>query len=138
MLTGPHSETGNACHYVLPGINSPKPVDFFRILRLAYRKSPLPDSANGFAMPPAAADVDLPVIYPFTYETFTPELVRVGGAAGTASQGAGVGGPAAAGSRPASMKERLETMNETFSKVIAFLQNSGHCFFLKIFIHDHW
>lgn len=115
MLSGPHSETGNSCHYVLPGINSPKPVDFFRILRLAYRKSPAPD-ANGCA----AADVDFPVIYPFTYETFTPELVRVGAGSG---QGQGVGGPA--GSRPGSQKERLETMNETFSKVIAFLQNSG-------------
>ena len=110
-MSGPHSETGNSCHYVLPGINSPKPVDFFRILRLAYRKSPVPD-ANGCA----ATDVDLPVIYPFTYETFTPELVRVG--AGAAQS---VGG----GSRPGSQKERLETMNETFSKVIAFLQNSG-------------
>lgn len=123
LLTGPHSETGNACHYVLPGVNSPKPVDFFRILRLAYRKSPLPD-ANGFAQ---AADVDFPVIYPFTYETFTPELVRVG--TGATSQGAGVGGPAA--NRPPAQKERLETMNETFSKVIAFLQNSGSYFFLR-------
>ena len=115
VWSGPHSETGNSCHYVLPGIDSPKPVDFFRILRLAYRKSPAQD-ANGFA----AADVDFPVIYPFTYETFTPELVRVG--AGSA-QGVGVSGPV--GSRPGSQKERLETMNETFSKVIAFLQNSG-------------
>jgi len=115
--TGPHSETGNACHYVNPGINSPKPVDFFRILRLAYRKSPVADSNGGCR---AAPDVDLPVIYPFTYETFTPELVRVG----AQGAGGGVGGPAA-GSRPGSQKERLETMNETFSKVIAFLQNSG-------------
>jgi len=115
IRSGPHSETGNACHYVLPGINSPNPVDYFRILRLAYRKSPVQD-ANGCAGP----DVDFPVIYPFTYETFTPELVRVGAGA---TQGVGVGGPA--GSRPGSQKERLETMNETFSKVIAFLQNSG-------------
>jgi len=99
---------------VVPGLNSPKPVDFFRILRLAYRKSPLQDANGGCASLPA--DVDLPVIYPFTYETFTPELVRVGA---QGAQGAGVGG------RGASLKERLETMNETFSKVIAFLQNSG-------------
>jgi len=115
--TGPHSETGNACHYVVPGINSPKPVDFFRILRLAYRKSPVQDvNGVGTAAPPP--DVDLAVIYPFTYETFTPELVRVGAQGG----GQGVGG------RAGSLKERLETMNETFSKVIAFLQNSGRGF----------
>jgi len=46
--------------------------------------------------------------------------VRVG--TGSA-QGASVGGPAS--SRLGNQKERLETMNETFSKVIAFLQNSG-------------
>ena len=118
LVIGPHSETGNACHYVVLGINSPKPVDFFRILRLAYRKSPSPD-ANGIAA--AAADVELPVIYPFTYETFTPELVRVGAGGGGAQGAGGCGG----GRCAPSLKERLETMNETFSKVIAFLQNSG-------------
>lgn len=115
-LSDPHSETGNACYYVVPGLNSASPVDFFRILRIAYRQPTLPDTSAR-----AATDLDLPVIYPFTYETFTPELVRVGfNTAGSTSGGKLVPPPG-----PGSAKERLETMNETFSKVMAFLQNSG-------------
>jgi hypothetical protein len=110
ILSGPHSETGNACHYVVPGLNSANPVDFFRIMRVSYRQLPQDSSATN--------DLDIPVIYPFTYETFTPELVRVGSGGKQPSSG--------------SQKERLETMNETFSKVIAFLQNSGQCFCLNI------
>lgn len=107
--TEPHAETGNVCHYVAPGINSNNPVDFFRILRVTYRKPPATDGSKTTPLPDLQ---DLPVIYPFTYETFTPELVRVG----SGKQATGTVG---------SLKERLETMNETFSKVIAFLQNSG-------------
>ena len=93
-VEGPHSETGSACFYSHPGVNRPLPVDYFRILRVAYLK-PMGDLL-----------VDLPVFYPLTFETFTPEVVR--------SKEFGN-----------SQKERLEKMNETFSKVITFLQTSG-------------
>ena len=89
----PHSETGKSCRYIIPGINNPEPIDFFRILRIAF----LQTDADQLA--------EAPIIYPFTYETFTPEIVRQ--------------------RETGSQKERLEKMNETFSKVIAFLRNSG-------------
>jgi len=89
---GSHLETGSSCFYRMPGVNSPSPVDFFRILRVVYVKVHGDHAAH------------LSVIYPFTYETFTPELVRTG---------------------ESSQKERMEKMNETFSKVIAYLRNSG-------------
>ena len=91
---GPHSETGSACYYSQPGVNRPLPVDFFRILRVAYLR-PIGDLL-----------VDLPVIYPFNYETFTPELIKM--------KDLGI-----------THKERPEKMRETFAKVTAFLQNSG-------------
>ena len=89
---------GSDCHYVMPGINNPEPVDFFRILRVSFVK------------PHGDLLVDLPIIYPFTYETFTPELVRQKDSVASTS---------------GSQRERLEKMKETFSKVIAFLRNSG-------------
>ena len=93
-VAGPHSETGSACYYSLPGINRPLPVDFFRILRISYLK-PVGDLL-----------VELPVIHPVNYETFTPALVK--------SKEIG-----------ASQKERIERMKETFTKVTAFLQTLG-------------
>jgi hypothetical protein len=111
--SGPHSETGNACHYVVPGLNSANPVDFFRIMRVTYRQLPQDTTAPN--------DLDIPVIYPFTYETFTPELVRVSSSGKQSSSG--------------SQKERLESMNETFSKVIAFLQNSGNDYYINYTIN---
>ena len=61
-------------------------------------------SASGLAgSPPFAA---------FTYETFTPELVaRYSGTAELVQR--------------VDVVDRIETMNETFAKVMAFLQNSG-------------
>lgn len=90
-----HMATGSACFYETPGINSPNAVDFFRILRIVY----VIRSSSG------QLDLDVqPTVCPINYETFTPELVRL---------------------KESSPKERLEKMNETFSKVIAFLRNSG-------------
>jgi len=66
----------------------------FRILRIAYSK------------PIGQLLVSLPVIFPITYQTFSPQHVRV--------RELGV-----------SFKERLEKMTETFDKVVAFLQTSG-------------
>ena len=91
---GPHSETGRACFYSQPGANRPLPVDFFRILRVVYLK-PIGDLL-----------VDLPVIGPLYYETFTPELVKCK-------------------ELTTSQRERVEKMKETFNKVTAFLQTSG-------------
>ena len=85
---------GSECFYTMPGINNMQSVEFFRILRVAYIR-PVGDIL-----------ADPPVVYPFTYETFTPELVRQKETGG-------------------SQRERLEKMKETFSKVIAFLRNSG-------------
>jgi len=50
----------------------------------------------------------------FTYETFTPELVRGRSAV-----------PSIAAGGVLDLSDKVETMNETFSKVIAFLQHSG-------------
>lgn len=49
----------------------------------------------------------------FTYETFTPELVAPRYSAAVTDM------------RVVDVVDRVETMNETFAKVIAFLQNSG-------------
>jgi len=95
LVVDSHKDTGSACFYKIPGINSPTAVDFFRILRMVYLK-PGPGDPNLGDLANS--------IYPFTYETFTPELVRL---------------------KETSPKERLEKMNETFSKVIAYLRNSG-------------
>jgi len=101
---------GSACFYSMPGINNIEPIEFFRILRVAFIKHE------------GDLTVDIPIIYPFTYETFTPELVRQKDAAVGTSQ-----------------SERLEKMRETFSKVVAFLRNSGrHHFGTKsvLFMYD--
>lgn len=102
---GPHDEIGKCCRYSMPGINNPVPVEFFRILRVVYLKAAASYSSSE---PPQEKD-DCPTPLPsapFAYETFTPELVR--------EKEAGVG-----------QVERLERMRETFSKVIAFLSNTG-------------
>lgn len=95
---GPLSSMGSTCFYSMPGINSPEPTEFFRILRVVHIRILGYDRT-----------VDLPILFPFTYETFTPELVRISQKDQSAS----------------SQRERLEKMKETFSKVIAFLRNSG-------------
>ena len=109
MFTSDESvETGSCCFYTQPGTNGSRPgtngsrpgtngsrpVDMFRILRVVYSK------------PIGQLLVSLPVIQPVTYQTFTPQHVRV--------KELGV-----------SFKERLEKMKETFDKVTAFLQTTG-------------
>jgi len=100
---GPHSETGSACFYSQPGANRPVPVDFFRILRVVYLK-PIGDLL-----------VDLPVVGPLSYETFTPELVRCK-------------------ELTASQRDRIEKMKETFAKVTAFLQASSTHLLLLVLV----
>jgi len=94
-------ETGSCCHYNQPGTNAARPVDMFRILRLAYSK------------PIGQLLVSLPVIHPVTYQTFSPQHVRV--------RELGV-----------SFRERFEKMKETFDKVVAFLQTTGPTYFLFV------
>jgi len=70
----------------------------------AHRRRGSAASASGLVgSPPFAA---------FTYETFTPELVARYSATADLVQRVDV-------------LDRIETMNETFAKVMAFLQNSG-------------
>ncbi|ESO08939.1 hypothetical protein HELRODRAFT_168860 [Helobdella robusta] len=95
------SETGSNCFYTMPGLNATEPVDFFRILRIAYVTSP--PTATDSNTEQALQQQQHPAIYPFNYETFTPEIIR----------------------EKDSEEDRLETMAETFSKVIAFLRNTG-------------
>lgn len=116
----------------MPGINNFEPVEFFRILRI-YILKVLPnkhskpvlavleehDEASETLKPELKQDNGgdetqhlFPVCYPFIYETFTPELIRE-------RDGCDV----MALSR--TQLERPEEMRETFSKVMAFLRNSG-------------
>ena len=45
-IVGPHSETGSACFYTMPGVHNEHPMEFFRILRVAYAK-PTSESVTG-------------------------------------------------------------------------------------------
>lgn len=116
-------EMGSACFHSMPGLNNEEPAEFFRILRIAYVR-PIGDILA----------VEIPVIYPFTYESFTPEMIRIPVSAGASSgvagssASAGAGLPAVTnGSTTAAHRstERLEKMKETFAKIIAYLRNSG-------------
>lgn len=172
---------GSRCHYSMPGINNPEPLEFFRILRVCYSMSHgalaaklsldtasssnrSPDqSTNAAAAATSSRDAhastsaaDHPVgcsparrqslacdgsairdpeimsqlsghsrLSPLSsvnttpmvcYETFTPELVRDLNEEDTTTGGSGNVAPSC---------ERLERMRETFSKVIAFLRNTG-------------
>jgi len=115
------STLGSSCFFMLPGANSDRPVDFFRILRVAFvsaspKHSSLTanDSAprhhRGSSTSMSGSAAGFAALSAFTYETFTPELVA----------------RYAATLERADVVDRVETMNETFAKVIAFLQNSGN------------
>jgi len=116
------SDIGSSCFFTLPGSTSDRPVDFFRILRIAFlstspKRSSLTATADcgrrrrGSVASATGLAGSLPFAA-FTYETFTPELV----ARCTASTDV---------VERLDVVDRIETMNETFAKVMAFLQNSG-------------
>ena len=146
-------ELGQSCHYSMPGISNTEPVEFFRILRIylfkivpnkkklaekkdAYRqkKSSLRDEGSTEEDEKKKHLIELnnedesdkkttsndsppdsrhfPICFPFVYETFTPEIIREKDENETTETNS-------------RMSERLEMMRETFSKVIAFLRNSG-------------
>jgi hypothetical protein len=120
-------DMGSACFHSMPGLNNDEPAEFFRILRVAYIR-PVGDILA----------VDIPIIYPFTYESFMPELVRhkeyqqqQQTAATAAAPGAGAMTSSTVTSLTATVnggsRERMERMKETFAKVIAYLRNSGRC-----------
>jgi hypothetical protein len=121
-------DMGNACFHSMPGLNNDEPAEFFRILRVAYIR-PIGDILA----------VDIPVIYPFTYESFMPELIRHKEYQPQQQQPTTTMAVAAANAMTSSTvtsltatvnggnKERMERMKETFAKVIAFLRNSGNC-----------
>lgn len=133
----PQSETGLSCYFTSPGSNSETPVEYFRILRIVYvvrsscgvsATSCGPDDSPRLTVGPierrpsavslvcagSKTAANTSSFLPITYETFTPELVR-----STSSPNS----PSSRG--PFELADKVETMNETFSKVIAFLQNSG-------------
>ena len=127
-----HSEIGSRCHYTMPGVNSVNPVEMLRILRICYM---YPPSAVIVDSSPAATDAEpaQPTAngepggsgsrrsaMPLTYETFTPELVRDLELL-TESPPPDADPPPV----PTRVVERMEMMKETFSKVIAFLRNTG-------------
>lgn len=140
----PQSETGLSCYFTSPGSNSDAPVEYFRILRIVYAVRPFgvssssavgleddpprlttaagastmttttierrPSAISLMCAPNKTSSSTPPTI---TYETFTPELVRTAISTTACHRG------------PFELVDKVETMNETFSKVIAFLQNSG-------------
>ena len=113
------ADVGSSCFYTLPGLNSDRPVDFFRILRLAFVSTSskhlsltTTDLGARGARRGSSASTGLAT---FTYETFTPELVARYSAVAAAADVV----------EKLDVVDRVETMNETFAKVIAFLQNSG-------------
>jgi len=128
-----HSEIGSRCHYTMPGVNSVNPVEMFRILRICYMYPPSavivdavtntePHHPTVNGEPATAGGVNSPrrPTLPLSYETFTPELVRdleqLTESPPSDSDPASV---------PTRIVERMEMMKETFSKVIAFLRNTG-------------
>jgi len=127
-----HSEIGSRCHYTMPGVNSVNPVEMFRILRICYMFPPsavIVDAAtdtelqqptvNGEPATAAGVTCTRRSTLPLSYETFTPELVRD---LEQLTESPPDSDPA---SVPTRVVERMEMMKETFSKVIAFLRNSG-------------
>jgi len=149
----------------MPGVNSVKPVEMLRILRICYMHPPsvvvvdaaaaavsvaaaaaavtdaaaaesAPAAANG---EPAAAGLTAgggarrsSSATPVSYETFTPELVRdlerlAESPTPPPSLPPGADCDHAAPLSPTRVVERMEMMKETFSKVIAFLRNTGKC-----------
>jgi len=73
--------------------------------------------------PSTAATGTSSAVAAFTYETFTPELVARHSATLDVVERVDV-------------IDRIETMNETFAKVIAFLQNSGSLLARCTLIHS--
>ena len=128
-----HSQIGSRCHYIMPGVNSVNPVEMFRILRICYMFPPSavvvnaaqdaePSQPTVNGEPVTAAGVHSPrrSTTPLSYETFTPELVR------DLEQLTESPPPDSdPESVPTRVVERMEMMKETFSKVIAFLRNTG-------------
>ena len=132
-----HSEIGSRCQYTMPGVNSVNPVEMFRILRLCYMYPPSavivdavpntePPQPTVNGEPVTAGGVNSPrrPTMPLSYETFTPELVR--DLEQLTESPAADSDPA---SIPTRVVERMEMMKETFSKVIAFLRNTGEYYY---------
>ena len=84
----------------MPGINNEHPMEFFRILRVAFVK-PLGNLSG-----------DLPLLYPFTFQTFAPEVLRAKD-------------PVTGSTSTAAEASRMEKMKETFSKALAYLRTTG-------------
>ena len=91
-ILAPLSEISSVCFIVVPGVHSSTKQEYLRILRVTYT-NPAEDALS-----------ELPLVYPFYFETFTPEIVTP---------------------KDNKKKERIERMKETFSRVATFLKNTG-------------
>jgi len=118
----------------MPGVNSVNPVEMFRILRICYMFPPSAVVVDATA-DAAAEQPQQPTVngepatmagarrssMPLSYETFMPELVR--NLEQLTESPTPDSDPAEV--VPTCVVERMELMNETFSKVMAFLRNTG-------------
>ncbi|KAI0220804.1 hypothetical protein LSAT2_027719 [Lamellibrachia satsuma] len=92
---GPHSETGNACFYIVPGMQGDTNIEYFRVLRVAY--------TIGQKMQPHSPEHLHHSTCPISYETFTPAIVRP---------------------RHGKSADRMEKMKETTARIAEFLKSS--------------
>ena len=96
--------SGNVCYFTMPGLDNDPTTEFFRILRIAFVR---------ISEKSLSASADLPIAYPFTFRTFSPELLR---------SGSDVGEGTSAQTEPTC---RMETMRETFARGLAYLKAAG-------------
>ena len=92
---GPHSETGNSCYYIVPGMQGDTNIEYFRILRIAF--------TIGQKLEPQSPEHVHHTTFPISYETFTPAIVRP---------------------RHGKSADRMEKMKETAARISEFLKTS--------------
>ena len=92
---GPHCETGSACYFVSPGVQGDTNIEYFRILRVAYKTGP--------RIEPQSPEHHHNTTCPISYEMFTPALVRL---------------------RQGKAPDRMEKTKETMARITEFLKSS--------------
>jgi len=100
----PHVDISQSCHYTIPGVSSPEPIEVFRILRVVFARTVL----DGPPVPSWGSETT--ICCPFTFETFTPELIRQREGEESSLQ---------------PLRERMECMKEMYAKVMTFLRTTS-------------